>query len=724
MAFHNLHITRLFGAFCLAAIALSWSFKHAHAAGEESLQAFTNEIEVTDIFPGAQSFGDFIEDPKAREILDDDNQVIGHAILNTDYLASVGYSGKPIFIVIGIDTEGEIRGAKMVKHSEPIVLAGIPISKINSFIENYAGRTVTEFASGSDPGTADIIASATVTVIVIDDSIRRSALQFAQARGLAGLSSNVKQARYAIDETQDRASDWQELLGDGSVRRMLLNVGEVNAAFEETGHPRANRRRLDGAPEDVFIDLYAALVSVPTIGRNLLGDAEYELLRDRLSEDQHAVLIMANGQYSFRGSGFVRGGIFDRFQMMQNNSSWLFRDKAYKRIGALGGENAPEFSEIGLFLLPQNEGFDPVAPWRIQLLINRAVGPLDKIFINRNLSYQLPQSYLRPIEDKAPAAIGSGIHAGMADGALWKQIWQARTVEIVILGIALMALTIIFYSQMWLARRPHLLKGIRAGFLLFTLIFIGFYAGAQLSIVNVFTFFQSMISGFSWDYFLRDPLIFILWFGVAAALIFWGRGAFCGWLCPFGALQELFNMGAKRLKIPQIEVPWVIHERLWPIKYIIFLSLFGLSLYSLPLAEEWAEIEPFKTAIVLKFAREWPYIIYAATLLSIGLFIERFFCRYLCPLGAALALPGRMRINDWLKRYKDCGSPCQRCAKECMVQAIHPEGHINPNECLYCLHCQELYSCGHRCPVVAKKWARREKIARMAQPMTHLGETK
>ena len=62
------------------------------------------------------------------------------------------------------------------------------------------------------------------------------------------------------------------------------------------------------------------------------------------------------------------------------------------------------------------------------------------------------------------------------------------------------------------------------------------------------------------------------------------------------------------------------------------------------------------------------------TLLSAGLFIERFFCRYLCPLGAALAIPGRIRMFEWLKRWPECGSPCQRCAKECPVQSIHPEG--------------------------------------------------
>ena len=112
---------------------------------------------------------------------------------------------------------------------------------------------------------------------------------------------------------------------------------------------------------------------------------------------------------------------------------------------------------------------------------------------------------------------------------------------------------------------------------------------------------------------------------------------------------------------------------------MIFLVLFGVSLYSLALAEQLAEMEPFKTAIILKFQREWPYRgLFAVAVLVAGLFIERFYCRYLCPLGAALAIPGRLRMFDWLKRYRECGNPCQRCGNECMVGAIHPEGQHQP----------------------------------------------
>jgi len=235
-------------------------------------------------------------------------------------------------------------------------------------------------------------------------------------------------------------------------------------------------------------------------------------------------------------------------------------------------------------------------------------------------------------------------------------MWQLKTGEVIVLGLALAVLTMIFFFQDWLVKRPKLTEHVRIGFLTFTLFGIGWYFNAQLSVVNILAMFNALVSGFDWGYFLMEPLIFILWGSVAAALLFWGRGPYCGWLCPFGALQELINKIAKAFNIKQVLVPWFLHERIWTFKYLIFLVLFGVSLYSLEWAERLAEVEPFKTAIILKFVREWPYVIFAIALLIPGIFIERFYCRYLCPLGAALAIPGKMRMFSWLKRYKECGT--------------------------------------------------------------------
>ncbi|MEH6773449.1 MAG: 4Fe-4S binding protein, partial [Cereibacter changlensis] len=340
----------------------------------------------------------------------------------------------------------------------------------------------------------------------------------------------------------------------------------------------------------------------------------------------------------------------------------------------------------------------------------RAVGPIEKIFTTFDLGYQLPPAYLRELV--APAAAVTDVAAEQAaQSELWQRIWRDSTVEIAGVLAMLAVLTAAFFFQFWVTRSDRLFFWFRIGFLTTTLVFLGWYANAQLSIVNLMALVSSLITGFSWQAFLLDPLTFILWSSVAAALLFWGRGAYCGWLCPFGALQELTNRLARLCRVPQWTLPWGLHERLWAVKYILFLGLFAVTLASVDRAEQLAEIEPFKTAIVLKFDRAWPFVLYALVLLGLGLFVERFYCRYLCPLGAALAIPARIRMFDWLKRYHECGSPCQTCANECPVQAIHPTGEINPNECVNCLHCQVLYQSKAKCPVVIKQMKRRQSIA-------------
>ena len=293
---------------------------------------------------------------------------------------------------------------------------------------------------------------------------------------------------------------------------------------------------------------------------------------------------------------------------------------------------------------------------------------------------------------------------------IWRLVWQERLFQIGVLIAALSLLGLILLFQDWLARHPTLLLYVRDGYLIFTVLFIGWYTLAQLSVVNVFVFVRAMMHDFQWDTFLIDPMLFILWGFVAVTLLLWGRGVYCGWLCPFGALQELLNTLARKLRIRQWELPEVVHERLWALKYVLLLMLFALSLQSMTVTERYLEIEPFKTAITLRFQREWGYVLYAGALLLISVVNRKFYCKYLCALGAALAIPARLRLFDWLRRRKECGRPCQICAQECEVRAIKPTGEIIANECHYCLDCQVTYWNAYRCPPVVERRKRYERI--------------
>ena len=688
------------------------------------LENYQKNFTLQEVFPGADRMDAVSGNPPAAAAYQGD-RLLGYVYLNSDIVDSRGYSGWPISIVVGIDLGGTIVGVKLVDHHEPIVLVGIPPATVTAFIGRYVGRNMLQAPppSAADK-SVDIISGATVTTMVIGDSIMRSALRIARSRGLGGAQAALAPAAPAsvrtIDESRSDVEDWTALLGDGSVRHLFLSVGEINDAFAKSGNPAAAQHPEAGPDDDTFIDLYVALASVPSIGRSLLGDAGYAQLKQGLKPGQQAIVVAGTGRYSFKGSGYVRGGIFDRIELVQDEEIIRFHDRNHQRLGDLAAAGAPDFPEIGLFTVPPDEKLDPTKPWDLKLLAQRAVGARDKVFLTFDLAYRLPDKYVltqKPaVTVTTPAASTAAAPAPAAEETaegkevpLWVRIWQSRVLDIAILCAALLLLTAIFFFQDFLTRRPVLYDRVRVGFLIFTLFWIGWHVQAQLSVVNILVFFNALRGDFRWDYFLVDPLIFILWSAVAAALLFWGRGAFCGWLCPFGALQELLNRVAKLLHVPQFRVPFGLHQRLWPIKYMLFLGLFGLSLYSLSLGEEAAEVEPFKTAIILHFMRDWPFVVFAAALLLPGLVIERFYCRYLCPLGAALAIPARLRMFDWLRRYRECGNPCQRCANECPVQSIHPEGNINPNECIQCLHCQMLYHHAYKCPVMIQKRLKTER---------------
>ncbi|MDO4777617.1 MAG: 4Fe-4S binding protein [Cardiobacteriaceae bacterium] len=691
--------------------------------GQGNLAGLISEAAVTEFFPEATAYGQIQEKPPRIEVLKGE-EVIGHVILNSDYVNTNGYSGKPIHILIGLDKAFNITAAKLVKHSEPIVLIGIPIEKVNAYIDAYQGRNY----SGGDLNqpAPEVISGATVTVMVINETIARASLL--AARGMSGATEEQAAAPeflYEVNREAASPADWQGFVDEKTLGHLRLSVGEVNEVFTKSPHPEAAEKGESADANAEFIDLYFAPVSVPAIGRALLGEAGYAQLAKRLQPGQEALMVAGNGLYSFKGSGYVRGGMFDRLKIKQGGSGFHFRDLNHMRLADVRVKGAPRFREVALFVVPEGSTLDLTEKFDAELLVHRAIGATEKAFVTFDAPYQLPENYLTktanpdyvPPVPKTETAVAATDAMPATDGMgsiqekIAREAWQAKTVQIVVLGIALVVLTGVFFFQDWFAKRPVLYKRFRIAYLCFTLFWLGGYLGAQLSVVNVLTFTNSLISGFSWTYFLMDPVIFILWCATAFGALLWNRGAFCGWLCPFGALQELTSAIAKKLGVKQIKLPFKVHERMTALKYIIFLLLFGFSLYDLGLAEHLAEVEPFKTSIILKFQRAWPYVAFALILVAIGLFIERFYCRYLCPLGAALAIPAKLRLFNWLKRYRECGNPCQKCAQECPVEAIFPEGNINENECIQCLNCQVLYHDQKRCMHLLQEIAKAQKAA-------------
>jgi len=670
--------------------------------------------QLQQVFPQATRFGDIEGTPPAAAVYQGD-KTIGY-VFETVMVAPVpAYSGAPINVLVSIGTDGTIRDARVLEQHEPILLVGIPVQKLYDFVARYVGHRVDDkiVVGGGASGSVriDAISSATVTSMVANETIMNSALKVAASRRLIAGVADSGSAAAQVRAGYFAPADWQALTGNGAIGHLRLARQAITDAFE--GQPESGLIDDPTAPApghgtDTFIDLYFTDVTPPTVGRNLLGEAAHADLMKQLKPGDSAIAVMANGIYSFKGVGYVRGGIFDRVHLLQDGKLVLFKDTDLVPMNDTPLRGKPAFAEQAIFIVRHGgSGFDATRPWTLQLMVNRQVGPLQSIYHTFTRDYRMPAVYTtRPDAAEAPA------DALPADAPLWQKVWYGRRVDIALLLAGLTVLTLILMFQDWIVTQPHLLERLRVGFLVYTLVFIGWYGLAQLSVVNILTFIQAVLHDFRWSTFLMDPLVFILWVFVAATLLLLGRGVYCGWLCPFGALQVLVNKLARRLRIPQFEVPQYLHERLWAIKYIILLVLFGMSLQSLNLAEHYAEVEPFKTAITLHFARSWSYVLYALALVAVSAFNNKFYCRYVCPLGAGLAVSGRFHLFEWLRRRKECGRPCQICANECEVKAINAIGQINYNECHYCLDCQVTYANDQKCPPLVERRKKRERAAR------------
>jgi len=626
-------------------------------------------------------------------------RLVGYVFLSTDIVDIPAYSGKPVVTLIGMDIHGIVTGIKILKHSEPILLVGIPESELTKFTKQYVGKFVGDkigigkAQAGSGYIGVDAISGATVTVIAENQVILRSGYEIAKQVGIIKPTPRPAAVLAPVTATHD----WKTLVQEGSVRRLTVSPSDVGI---DTG----------GEP---YIDMYFGYLNAPGIGGSILGEENYRRLMAGLKSNEHAIFIIANGVASFKGSGFVRGGIYDRIQIAQEIDTFTFRDTDYLNLYDIHAAGAPAYKESGIFII-RHGNFSPAYPWSLVLLANKVDQQTgNKTFTNFDREYWLPDRYLeggRPAYER-PAPI-------------WVEIWRARWIEIALFILVLAAAAVMYAMRDALVRRAnrkdkrwvsipkHTLWLISIGF-------IGFHLMAQPSITQVLTWFHSILFKWEWELFLTDPFIFLFWLFIIVTTFFWGRGMFCGWLCPYGALTELSHKIAGKLGLERFQrkPPEWLHERLKWVKYFIFAGLLGVSFYSMGLAEKLAEVEPFKTTFLVGvWNRSWPFVTYWLVLFIASLFIERPFCKYLCPLGASLAVPSTFRW--WgLKRKAECG-PCDACAAGCESLAIDKSGRIDQRECLLCLDCMVLYYDAQACPPLAKE---RKQRLKAGQPLTAIG---
>ena len=570
--------------------------------------ALCNYVPCTEVLPGATSFSERKGQPPYVEGYAEENgqrKLVGYVVLSTDVTDTPAYSGKPVITLIGLTPQGNFAGIKILKHSEPILLLGIPESALIKFNDQYLGKFVGanieigRSRPDEDMIGLDAISGATVTVIAQNQVMMMSGAAVGRQVGI--LEKTVRPQAKFVD--RGRKLDWATLVEEGLVQRLTVMP-------EQVGLERG---------KDPFIDLWYGYLNHPEVGRAIMGETGWRDLMARIKEGEHALFVIRTaGRESFKGSGFVRGGIYDRVQLRQGQDVFTFRDLDYYNLYGVSAPGAPSFTESAIFIV-RSSSFSGAFPWKFIFLGNRVDRETGaRTFINFDKEYWLPDAYLeggRP-EVKKP-------------DAPWVRVWKTRALEIGLFSALLVAVAVVYAKRDALTRRSTRknkwpVNAFKYTFWVISIGFVGFGLLAQPSITQVLTWFHSLLFKWQWELFLTDPFIFLFWIFIILTTFVWGRGLFCGWMCPFGSLSELIYKvaGAIGLKRFQFALPMKWHNRLKWVKYAVFFGLLAVSVFSMGLAEMLAEVEPFKTTFLVgMFNRAWPYTLFVAVLLGLSIFM-------------------------------------------------------------------------------------------------------
>ncbi|GAD56619.1 4Fe-4S binding protein [Limimaricola cinnabarinus] len=654
------------------------------------------------------SLGDPIGEDGVWSLLNSGGTQAGY-VFQTEPLAPLpGFSGAPIDMLVTLDLAGRFIDVRLVSQNEPIFVSGLGEAPLRGFLEQYGGLSIADsLVVGTPYGAAgagsslvylDGVTKATASVRIAHESILAAALKVAREK-MQGIAS-APPSRPDPDHVE--ALTWDDLVAQDIVTHAVVRNAELNARFADTiwSHDDPEAR---AAPDAAFLDLWMVDLGPPSIARAALSEetlAELGRFAEIAPHDE-PILLIESARHGLVGEDFVRNTAPDLLSAHQGGLPVALRDSD------IFVELAPGMPEGRAMILRADRrlGFDPSAEWTLNVLALREHGMLRPEIGSASfeIAHATPERFFeRPAQPVAQSP--------------WREALRARTADLGLLALLLATLFAALWPGLRRTASAEVLTPFRLSALVLVTGFVGWWGQGQLSIVTVLGVIRTAIEGGSFAFLLYDPFGLAVWGAAILGFVIWGRALFCGWLCPFGALQEFAHHAGRLLRLPQIRPSATWDRRLKSLKYIALAGLVLLVILAPDHVDKAAEIEPFKTAITTFFLREWYYVAYAAFWLLLGTVLFKGFCRYLCPLGAVMAIGGLLRGRDWIARRAPCGSPCQLCRVKCAYGAIEKSGHVNYSECFGCLDCVSIHDDPARCvPLVLD--ARRPSRARSAAPL-------
>jgi NosR/NirI family nitrous oxide reductase transcriptional regulator len=214
--------------------------------------------------------------------------------------------------------------------------------------------------------------------------------------------------------------------------------------------------------------------------------------------------------------------------------------------------------------------------------------------------------------------------------------------------------------------------------------YLGFTKSSLVSVSDVFRLTDASVPEFKFSLTWYAFMLFVV-----GSTVLWGR-IYCGRVCAFGALTQLMDPIVPRKM--RLEIPVRIEKHANRIKYGVLVAVLAYYVVTKDVAGPIRYAEPFWMFSLFGTTGMW---IGLAMLLVATVFVRNLYCRFLCPVGAALGILSNLTVFR-IKRWSECKT-CKICEKTCEWGAIRGP-QIVKSECVRCDDCERLYMDQKKCP--------------------------
>jgi Na+-translocating ferredoxin:NAD+ oxidoreductase RnfG subunit len=668
----------------LAAPLLATAVK---AQGVEGVRASL----LKEVMPGADRFDPAEGNPPVKKAYHGD-ELIGYVFLTSDLPPEQrGYSG-PVRALVGMTPDGTLTGVRVTDYHESRMSTKGDFLRVPGFQEQYTGKYIGDRFQVYDD--VDGIARVSITVRALSRGVRDSARRIAAAypRPVAALTAPVDDVF---------AMTWFEMMRTGVAAKM---------EFTDVGQKA---------------DISLIHLSSPDFAKHLVGGLYSYITSavERRGGADELVLYTVN-------NGSPRLSVQQGWSIEQNEHSVPVDPDDVVMLGApWEGLLAGETSMVGVMLLDDDE-VDIRQP--LTFVFDRGDEGTTRVEYTSQAALQTMVAAARQAKDPAPAAVAAEVVSASSDGAVAADAPPApvesaaptvpepdasasasasidpRPSAITPAAASVTAaappadqfvqldfaeadgpsgLTRLVAETSWLRVAWILLvlalataafftkkSALRWASIATTFVVLGWIDGGFLSI--------SHLTGLIWvgpAAIVDDlPLLLLVAFTLVT-VVMWGR-VFCGFLCPFGALQDFLDrIVPARFKR---ELPRGIHRLGLKAKYGVLaivlipaIAGFHTSIYQY--------FEPFGTVFFVS-TNVVLWTIAGAFLIASAI-VPRFYCRYACPLGASLAIASLVSLKR-IRRVEQCDY-CKVCEQRCPTGAIDGPA-IDFKECVRCNDCE------------------------------------